>query len=77
MFNDLGMVLNCLSPMVPAGIARVGVLSAAGVLTALCGVAGGSSKATLSAHFVRGGRGSLGDVNAVCPLSWLLVVGRS
>ncbi|EYE99468.1 RUS1 family protein [Aspergillus ruber CBS 135680] len=63
-FNDLGMVLNCLSPMVPAGIARVGVLSAAGVLTALCGVAGGSSKATLGAHFVRGGRGSLGDVNA-------------
>jgi len=62
------MVLNCLSPMVPAGVVRVGVLSAAGVLTAICGVAGGSSKATLSAHFVRCGRGSLGDLNAVCPL---------
>lgn len=62
-FNDLGMVLNCLSPMVPAGFARVCVLSAAGVLTALCGVAGGSSKATLSAHFARGG--NLAEVNAI------------
>lgn len=63
MFNDLGMVLNCLSPMVPAGGARVGVLSVAGVLQALCGVAGGSSKASLSAHFARGG--NLAEVNAV------------
>lgn len=62
-FNDLGMVLNCLSPMVPAGGARVGVLSVAGVLQALCGVAGGSSKASLSAHFARGG--NLAEVNAV------------
>lgn len=69
-FNDLGMVLNCLSPMVPAGFARVCVLSAAGVLTALCGVAGGSSKATLSAHFARGG--NLAEVNAVRPGYWVL-----
>ncbi|PKX95697.1 RUS1 family protein [Aspergillus novofumigatus IBT 16806] len=39
-FNDVAMVLDCLSPMIPAGVGRVGVLSAAGVLRALCGVAG-------------------------------------
>ncbi|KAF4252498.1 hypothetical protein CNMCM8689_002049 [Aspergillus fumigatus] len=61
-FNDLAMVLDCLSPMIPAGVGRVGVLSAAGVLRALCGVAGGSSKASLSAHFARGG--NLAEVNA-------------
>ncbi|KAF4231599.1 hypothetical protein CNMCM8980_009611 [Aspergillus fumigatiaffinis] len=61
-FNDVAMVLDCLSPMVPAGVGRVGVLSAAGVLRALCGVAGGSSKASLSAHFARGG--NLAEVNA-------------
>jgi hypothetical protein len=43
---------------------RVAVLSAAGVLRALCGVAGGSSKASLSAHFARWG--NLAEVNAVC-----------
>lgn len=47
----------------PRGVGRVGVLSAAGVLRALCGVAGGSSKASLSAHFARGG--NLAEVNAV------------
>ncbi|EAW15905.1 RUS1 family protein [Aspergillus fischeri NRRL 181] len=61
-FNDVAMVLDCLSPMIPAGVGRVGVLSAAGVLRALCGVAGGSSKASLSAHFARGG--NLAEVNA-------------
>ncbi|RLL94544.1 hypothetical protein CFD26_104696 [Aspergillus turcosus] len=61
-FNDIAMVLDCLSPMIPAGVGRVGVLSAAGVLRALCGVAGGSSKASLSAHFARGG--NLAEVNA-------------
>lgn len=43
---------------------RVSVLSAAGVLRALCGVAGGSSKASLSAHFAKWG--NLAEVNAVC-----------
>lgn len=62
-FNDVAMVLDCLSPLIPAGVGRVGVLSAAGVLRALCGVAGGSSKASLSAHFARGG--NLAEVNAV------------
>ncbi|GIJ89808.1 hypothetical protein Asppvi_008754 [Aspergillus pseudoviridinutans] len=61
-FNDVAMILDCLSPMIPAGVGRVGVLSAAGVLRALCGVAGGSSKASLSAHFARGG--NLAEVNA-------------
>ncbi|KAL2795859.1 vitamin B6 photo-protection and homoeostasis-domain-containing protein [Aspergillus keveii] len=61
-FNDLAMVLDCLSPMIPAGVSRVTVLSAAGVLRALCGVAGGSSKASLSAHFAKWG--NLAEVNA-------------
>ncbi|KAF7715501.1 DUF647-domain-containing protein [Penicillium ucsense] len=61
-FNDLAMILDCLSPMVPAGFMRVSVLSTAGVLRALCGVAGGSSKASLSAHFARWG--NLAELNA-------------
>lgn len=63
-FNDLAMILDCLSPMIPAGGCRVGVLSTAGVLRALCGVSGGSSKASLSAHFAKWG--NLAEVNAVC-----------
>lgn len=62
-FNDAAMILDCLSPMVPAGALRVLVLSTAGILRALCGVAGGSSKASLSAHFSRWG--NLAQVNAV------------
>jgi hypothetical protein len=58
------MIMDCLSPMVPAGMMRVTVLSTAGVLRALCGVAGGSSKASLSAHFARWG--NLAELNAVC-----------
>ncbi|KAJ5364340.1 uncharacterized protein N7496_010053 [Penicillium cataractarum] len=61
-FNDLAMILDCLSPMVPAGVMRVSILSAAGVLRALCGVAGGSSKASLSAHFAKWG--NLAELNA-------------
>ncbi|KAF3394272.1 RUS1 family protein [Penicillium rolfsii] len=61
-FNDFAMILDCLSPMVPAGVMRVSVLSAAGVLRALCGVAGGSSKASLSAHFAKWG--NLAELNA-------------
>ncbi|PYI25603.1 DUF647-domain-containing protein [Aspergillus indologenus CBS 114.80] len=61
-FNDAAMILDCLSPMVPAGALRVLVLSTAGILRALCGVAGGSSKASLSAHFSRWG--NLAEVNA-------------
>ncbi|KAJ6020885.1 hypothetical protein N7540_006389 [Penicillium herquei] len=61
-FNDIAMILDCLSPMVPAGVMRVSVLSTAGILRALCGVAGGSSKASLSAHFARWG--NLAELNA-------------
>lgn len=49
--------------MVPAGVMRVSILSTAGVLRALCGVAGGSSKASLSAHFAKWG--NLAELNAV------------
>lgn len=62
-FNDLAMILDCGSPMVPAGVMRVTILSTAGILRALCGVAGGSSKASLSAHFARWG--NLAELNAV------------
>ncbi|KAL2013795.1 hypothetical protein VTN00DRAFT_1320 [Thermoascus crustaceus] len=62
-FNDAAIILDCLSPLVGTKAGRVGVLSAAGVMRALCGVAGASSKASLSAHFARWG--NLGEVNAV------------
>ena len=61
-FNDTAMILDCLSPAFPRA-ARVLVLSVASALRALCGVAAGSSKASLSAHFARWG--NLGELNAV------------
>jgi hypothetical protein len=61
-FNDAAMILDCLSPAFPRTI-RVFVLSSSSVLRALCGVAAGSSKASLSAHFARWG--TLGELNAV------------
>ncbi|KAJ5195083.1 uncharacterized protein N7498_008521 [Penicillium cinerascens] len=61
-FNDIAMIMDTLSPMVPAGVMRVGILSTAGILRALCGVAGGSSKASLSAHFAKWG--NLAELNA-------------
>lgn len=60
--NDSAMVLDCLSPIFPKPV-RVGLLSFSSVLRALCGVAAGSSKASLSAHFTRWG--NLGELNAV------------
>ncbi|KAF3491858.1 uncharacterized protein GIQ15_01375 [Arthroderma uncinatum] len=59
--NDSAMVLDCLSPAFPKPV-RVGFLSLSSVLRALCGVAAGSSKASLSAHFARWG--NLGELNA-------------
>ncbi|DAA76154.1 TPA_exp: DUF647 domain protein [Trichophyton benhamiae CBS 112371] len=59
--NDSAMVLDCLSPIFPKPV-RVGLLSFSSVLRALCGVAAGSSKASLSAHFARWG--NLGELNA-------------
>lgn len=63
-FNDSAMMLDVLSPALGKG-PRVGCLSAASCLRALCGVAAGSSKASLSKHFAT--QGNLGELNAV---SW-------
>ncbi|KAF2013790.1 DUF647-domain-containing protein, partial [Aaosphaeria arxii CBS 175.79] len=60
-FNDISIVLDCLSPAFPKNI-RVGVLGLSSVLRSLCGVCAGSSKASLSAHFAK--RGNLGELNA-------------
>lgn len=62
-FNDTAMVLDCLSPILPKA-PRVLLLGGSSVLRALCGVAAGSSKASLSAHFAKWG--NLGELNAVC-----------
>lgn len=59
--NDFAFVLDCLSPILPSWLSML-ALSFAGVLRALCGVAAGSSKASLSAHFARWG--NLGELNA-------------
>lgn len=61
-FNDSAMVLDCLSPALPK-TPRVVLLGFSSVLRALCGVAAGSSKASLSAHFAKWG--NLGELNAV------------
>ncbi|KAM3076227.1 hypothetical protein ACMFMG_006267 [Clarireedia jacksonii] len=60
-FNDAAMILDCLSPALPKP-SRVVLLSFSSVLRALCGVAAGSSKASLSAHFAT--QGNLGELNA-------------
>lgn len=59
--NDFAFVLDCLSPAFPKPL-RVVILSFSSVLRALCGVAAGSAKASLSAHFAR--TGNLGELNA-------------
>lgn len=64
-FNDAAMLLDCLSPALPR-TARVFLLSLSSILRALCGVAAGSSKASLSAHFAT--QGNLGELNAVSHL---------
>ena len=61
-FNDMAMILDCLSPALPRRF-RVILLSFSSVLRALCGVAAGSSKASLSAHFAL--NDNLGELNAV------------
>ena len=61
-FNDSAMLLDCLSPAFPKPV-RVGVWCVGSVLRALCGVAAGSSKASLSKHFAKGE--NLGEVGAV------------
>ncbi len=64
-FNDAAMLLDCLSPALPKA-SRVALLSLSSVLRSLCGVAAGSSKASLSAHFAT--QGNLGELNAVSPI---------
>lgn len=61
-FNDTAMIFDCFSPALPKA-PRVILLSSSSVLRALCGVAAGSSKASLSAHFAKWG--NLGELNAV------------
>jgi len=61
-FNDVAMILDCLSPALPK-VPRVILLSFSSMLRALCGVCAGSSKASLSAHFAT--QGNLGELNAV------------
>lgn len=43
---------------------RALLLSASGILRALCGVAAGAAKASLSAHFARSGHNNLAELNA-------------
>ena len=64
-FNDAAMILDCLSPAFSRG-PRVVLLSTSSMLRALCGVAAGSAKASLSAHFAK--CGNLGELNAVSQL---------
>lgn len=59
--NDIAFVLDCLSPGFSKPV-RVIILSFSSLLRALCGVAAGSAKASLSAHFARWG--NLGELNA-------------
>ncbi|APA12446.1 hypothetical protein sscle_09g072160 [Sclerotinia sclerotiorum 1980 UF-70] len=60
-FNDGAMILDCISPAFPK-VPRVFLLSASSVCKSLCGVAAGSSKASLSAHFAK--QGNLAELNA-------------
>ncbi|KAI5239371.1 DUF647-domain-containing protein [Aureobasidium subglaciale] len=65
-FNDAAMILDCLSPAFPKPM-RVLILASSSILRSLCGVAAGSSKASLSAHFARWG--NLGELNATTNIS--------
>ncbi|EPS35698.1 hypothetical protein H072_10830 [Dactylellina haptotyla CBS 200.50] len=60
-FNDSALIFDCLSPIFPKSV-RVMVLCTAGTLRALCGVAGGGSKAQLSVHFAKWG--NVAELNA-------------
>ncbi|KAL7274991.1 hypothetical protein RUND412_002085 [Rhizina undulata] len=60
-FNDAAMLLDCLSPAFPKGL-RIAMLCLSGSLRALCGVAAGGSKASLSVHFAKSG--NVGELNA-------------
>ncbi|KAI1780908.1 vitamin B6 photo-protection and homoeostasis-domain-containing protein [Hypoxylon cercidicola] len=59
--NDSALFLDVLSPALPT-YPKVIALCGAGILRALCGVAGGAAKASLSAHFAK--NGNLAELNA-------------
>lgn len=60
-FNDMAQFLDLLLPALPL-LPKVSVMVSASILRALCGVAAGASKATLSAHFAK--TGNLAELNA-------------
>ena len=62
LFNDAGIVLECLSPALPQTM-KITLLCIARVVRSLCGVSAGGAKAALSQHFVGPG-GSIADINA-------------
>ena len=59
--NDIAMILDCLNPAFPKPV-RVPLFCAASAFRAMCGVAGGSSKAILSSHFAKAD--NIGELNA-------------
>ncbi|EHY55946.1 RUS family member 1 [Exophiala dermatitidis] len=59
--NDVAFVLDCMSPAMPI-LGRVVTLCLSNACRAVCGVAGGSSKAILSSHFAKAG--NIGELNA-------------
>ncbi|KAJ9646224.1 hypothetical protein H2204_000887 [Knufia peltigerae] len=59
--NDIAFVLDCMSPAMPL-LGRVLTLCISNACRAMCGVAGGSSKAILSSHFAKAG--NIGELNA-------------
>ncbi|KHJ32474.1 putative duf647 domain protein [Erysiphe necator] len=60
-FNDSALIVDCLSPIFPR-LWRLSFWCLSSVLRSMCGVAAGSSKASLSAHFAT--QGNLGELNA-------------
>ncbi|KAF1989901.1 DUF647-domain-containing protein [Aulographum hederae CBS 113979] len=60
-FCDVAQILDCTTPLLPREIRSL-VLCISSILFAAAGVAGGSSKSSLSAHFARWN--NLGEVNA-------------
>ena len=59
--NDIAFILDCLSPGLTT-LGRVCTLCVSNACRAMCGVAGGSSKAILSAHFAK--EDNIGELNA-------------
>jgi hypothetical protein len=60
-FNDIAIISDCLSPILPKS-SRVLMFCISSIFRAVCGVAGGSSKAILSSHFAKAD--NIGELNA-------------